>query len=406
MFTSQELKEIIQYLPQEEFKQTVFISKKFVKSHEQCETQQKHFSKTYFSKEIIVDSEFDIPEEVKTVKISFGCNWYKNSFISIAKALTRKTITKIILRMHISSLLLFDKLLKFVTPQMEIVLIVHSLDEPTVEKYSKNKQIILCGINNILNESLKTNEVIVLPERITTPSGITRTYLSFEATAFDFYSSVVWKKYYPMNLKLKSISDNDKIIKMKQFQLDSVILTGKMKTIDLKAKNIFVMTSYVPVDQCEELEIENPLGFPDYHGKNGLKKLVVSYAHRLNLVDLSECKDIKMIHFIKCSKLKSVIAKNVDEMKGIECSIEYIKCDEIKDLKLYGIPNVQVKGTIGNIENDQKCVVNDQSVVASLLEKNQIDVIQLRKSSYLYYIPLYLIVMLIFLNVLHYLLSL
>ena len=289
--------------------------------------------------------------------------------------------------------------------KVEIVLIVHSLDEPTVEKYSKNKQIKLCGINNTLNESLKTNEVIILPERITTPSGITRSYFSFETTAFDFYSSSVWKKYYPMNLKLRSNSDNDKIIKMKQFQLDSIILTGKMKTIDLHAKNIFVISSYVPVDKCIELEIENPLGFPEYKGINGLKKLIISYAHKITSIDLTNCEKIETISLIKCSKLKNINMKNVTEMKVIDCPLDYCKCEEINNLKLYGIPNVNIKGRINNLENDEKCFVNDQNVVASLLEKKKLNGIQLRKSSYLYYIPLYLIVLLIFLNVLHYLLS-
>ncbi|BFU22868.1 hypothetical protein EHI8A_082000 [Entamoeba histolytica HM-1:IMSS-B] len=384
-FIGEEVANLIRYC--DDIQSLALVSKKYK------EKIELHKEENYYNKEVFEDENLEVPPTTKVVRIKFGSGWYVRAFTTLAIGIKDLKLEKLIIELHTPLLVFFDKLLQFIPENTPIILEVHGLDEVIVEKYVINPQIKIGGFNSKINESLIQKKAFVLPERITTPSGVTRTYLSFEASVFDFYSAQLWKLYFPMNLKLKASGEHDKILKMKSFIFNSILITGKLKTIDLHAKNISIIRSYVPVDSCEELEVEQPFGFPEYVAKNKLKKLYIQYSKNITTIDLKAAESMNIVDIVCCDNLKEIKAENVLLMKVIDSPLQNIHLKTVQQLTLFGVNNVSVEGSIDDIQSDGKCFVNG-TLSQTIKPIQSID----RKSVMIKFLPIYVVVLLIILG--------
>ncbi|ELP85920.1 hypothetical protein EIN_135040 [Entamoeba invadens IP1] len=351
-----------------------FISKKF----KTLEIPVQSTHTVYFT-----DDDTVVFPQTKILKVMFSVGWFPHIFMSIAKMCKTTPPQRLILSMHPKTLILFDKLLAFIPSTVQVVLIVFGLDEEVVEKYKIHDNVIVAGRNSETNESIPQRRSLILPETIMTPSGASYQFLSLQLSVYEFYKQKIQKFYLPHNLKLKGSFDSEKTVTLNE-NYNAVVLTGKIKTLGIKAAHLIVIGAFVPVDQTLSLEVENPLGFPEYIAGDQLKIIVVRYASALKRVDLKEAKQLELAEFVCCKTLETINGTTVKTLKITDCPLKTVVFEKIEILQIMGSREVNVTAVVDDLISDEILTVNNLKT----LPKKNVEVAD--KPVWLTFSPMYI----------------
>ncbi|KAL7715838.1 F-box domain-containing protein [Entamoeba marina] len=354
MFNTECLLHIIQFLPPQDTFIFHFINKK-------CDAALSVKQPlTFVHLKLCKDQSLNIPETITKLKLSCTNDNFIRAFMSLHRLIHLGNIKVVILHIYKTSLAIVDKILEHLPNDVKIILEIVHLDEGAVEKYKNNPQCRIGGISTQLNESILRNNVVILPERCCDISGKEwSNYISFDTSMFELYKTQIWKKYYPVNVKLTNITTNEKSTNLKNFLFNSVVLEGRINPSNLVTKHLHVFNNIVP--SCVglySLYVDTPYEFDKYTVQDQLRNLCIHYAKDLTEVNLSSANENLRVSFVCCKKLNHLEFNKLKSVNILDCPINSIKCNEIDFIQLFGADVTHIDGVINDLKCDNDCYVN------------------------------------------------